>query len=87
MYAFMNDATYTCNLRANLMAQDFEDPVNTIADVIKFNTPLYLPRRTLYDVLFALSTSAEIREVYRRTDTYNHRMEWYQGGTTKEFDK
>ena len=59
VFSFFITNFYQCNLRANLIAVDYEKPLDTVKDVLKRNKPLWLSKQ-LY--IFRL---VEIINVYK----------------------
>jgi hypothetical protein len=67
-FLFLLDASYECNLRANLMKVDFEESPRTLQDVLRLNRKFYFPRGAALAHLLKTSPLEYHREVYQRAE-------------------
>ena len=56
-FVFIITSSYECNLRAYLMAVDFEPPIDSDADVLRLGRELYFPVGTPLKALYETSPS------------------------------
>ena len=66
VFAFFVVQSYECNLRAYLIAVDYEDPINGNEDLLRTGHRLFLPRGTNFDGIYAVSPFEAGRKVYEQ---------------------
>ena len=65
------DATYNCNLRSYLLITDYEPPIDSASDVLKYQARIWLAEGTGLVRSFKHSQSAVYRGLYQSVTFYS----------------
>ncbi len=87
IYIFLIDAFYECNLRAYLVSSDYEEPVNTVEDIVRLDRKLFLPEGGAFAPSFAATKIESYQKVNEIMEREGNFFKFVRGFPTKEFEQ